>query len=381
MAEIKSLYDAIIKSQIKEDQCTNFLVWLLKKLPSKIFLEISKMSDLLINQVENNINFSVQALLKNSRPDALIEFYEGKYLIIETKLYPNSFNKEQFLNHFNGGREEYGEQNIWLLFLSGDEYIPSELNELKKKHYGRIGFISWKSLLQFLRSNVESLSEKYEIITKEFIAFANHYKIGRLISMNNEEIKRFIEVYPAVAKNQEAALEIFSGMLDKIKDRIIMECEELVEENEDDTQEKLPCLYRALNVDGWHIKKSSGFIFINILQKNMGIVLTGYQDKKEKAKFQLQWSENYKNKYKDDAKISSLTWVDEGEDEYAINGGYFKIVEGASGKLFDPTKISEFTDYFYWGYVYELEIEKIQSYYETIPKDFRKLLGTFLKDE
>jgi hypothetical protein len=261
MAEIKSLYDAFIKAPTEEDRCTNFLVWLLEKLPSKVILEICKIADLSVNQVGTNINVKVRPWLKKSSPDALIEFSEGKYLIIETKLYPNSFNKEQFLNHFNGGKEEFGEENIWLLFLSDDEYIPSELNELKEKHYGRIGFISWKSLLQFFNENVDSLGEKYEIIIKEFISFANHYKLGRLISMTNEEIKRFIEAYPVVAMNQEATLEIFSKILDKIKDRIIIECEELVKENEAEKQEELPCLYKALNIDGWYIKELSSYVF------------------------------------------------------------------------------------------------------------------------
>lgn len=379
MAKIISLYDAIIKTIKPEDKCTNFLLWLLEKLPSKIILDICKISDLSISQVKNNVSISVQYPLKNSRADGLVEFSDGKYLIIETKRFPNSFDKEQFLNHFNGGGNEFGEENIWLLFLSGDEHIPSELNELKKRYYGKIGFISWKSLLQFFRDNVELLGKKYEIVTKEFIAFANRYNLGRLISMNNEEIKKFIEVYPIVAIYQEAVLERFSEILNKIKDRIIMECEELVKENEDDTQEKLPCLYRALNIDGWHIEKSSGYVFVDILQRNIGIVLTGYQDKNEKAKFQPHWSENYRNKYKNDTNLRSLTWVSQGEDQYAVKGGYFKMVEGTSGKLFNPAQIPEFTDYFYFGYVPKLEIEKMQSYSETIVKDFKRLMDVFRK--
>jgi len=381
MAKIKNLYDAIIKTQSEEDQCTNFLVWLLGKLPSKIILEICKIAGLSISQVEIKVNIEVQyKLKKDSRPDALIEFSEGKYLIIETKRYPNNFDKEQFLKYFNGGKDEFGEQNIWLMFLSCDEDIPGELDELKKKHYGRIGFISWKSLLQFIGDNVDSLGKEFEIITKEFIYFAENHKL-RSLSMNNEEINRFIEAYPVVVKYQESVLERFSRILENIKDRIVTECEELVEKNEDDEVEKLPCLYGALNIDGWHIKGSSGYVFIDIFQKKVGIVLTGYQDKNEKEKFQPQWSENYKNKYKDDANLCSFTWINKGEDEYAIKGGYFKVVEETSGKIFNPTQISELKDCFYWGYVYDLDIEKIQIYNETIPKDFKKLLKTFLQNE
>jgi len=380
MAKIKNLYDAIIKTPIKEDQCTNFLVWLLEKLPSKVILEICRIADLSVNQVGTKINIEVQHLFKNSRPDALIEFSDGRYLIIETKLYPNSFNKEQFLNHFAGGKDEFGEQNVWLVFLSGDECIPSELNELKKKHYGRIGFISWKSLLQFLKDNANSLGEKFEIIIKEFLSFANHHKLGRLIFMNNEEIKKFLEIYPIVATQEEAVKDKFTQIINHLKNRIIIECEELVEENTGDIQKELPCLYIAFNIKTWHLEESSGYIFVDILSKKIGILLTGYQDKKEKEKCIPIWNKYYKNKYKDNPDLYAFTWIEEGEDEYAIKGGYFKMVEGTSGKIFDPTQISEFTDCFYWGYIYDLEIEKMQIYNETMPKDFKKLLETFLQN-
>jgi hypothetical protein len=122
-------------------------------------------------------------------------------------------------------------------------------------------------------------------------------------------------------------------------------------------------------------------MFSRYFTKKVGIVLTGYENEEGKAKFQPLWSENYKYKYKDDADLCSFTWINKGEDEYAIKGGYFKVVEGTSGKIFNPTQIPEFKDYFYWGYVYDLEIEKIQTYYETIPKDFKKLLETFLENE
>jgi hypothetical protein len=58
---------------IEENQCTNFLVWLLEKLPSKVILEICKIADLSVNQVGTNINIEVQTLFKKSCPDALIE--------------------------------------------------------------------------------------------------------------------------------------------------------------------------------------------------------------------------------------------------------------------------------------------------------------------
>ncbi len=375
MARIKSLYDAIIKTKIEEDQCTNFLVWLLEKLPPKTILGICKISGLSIDEAEIIVN-RVQFPLENSRPDALIEFLEGKYIIVETKRFPNRFEKEQFVNHFKGGCKEFGEENIWLLFLSGDEYIPDELDEFKGKHDGRIGFLSWKSLLCYIEENEKSIDEKYEIIIEEFKTFAKHYKLGRLKYMNNEEMKKFIETYPLIGKNQYVVEERFNKIINEMQKYIIAECEESVEENGDDIYEQLPCLYKCLKIKYWHTNYS-GYIFLNILLKNIGIILTGYSNEKEKRVFLELWNEQFKNKYKNDLKLCSLTWISEDDDD-AINNGYFKIVEGTSGKIFSPDKIAELADDFFWGYVYDLELENIQkSYYENVAKDFKKLLDTF----
>lgn len=133
MTKIKSLYDAI-NYQKPENQCTNFLAFLLEKLPNKKIIDgICKNSGLTIN--EDMLSVKVQYPLKDgiSIPDAIITFSNRKYLIIEAKMSDGGFKKTQFINHFNGGKEEFGgKENIWMLFLSGDDYIPSELNEFKK---------------------------------------------------------------------------------------------------------------------------------------------------------------------------------------------------------------------------------------------------------
>ncbi len=104
----------------------------------------------------------------------MLNFSDGKHLIIEAKLSSDDFKKSQFINHFNGSKKEFGEENIWLLFLSSDEVIPPELNEFKKKHpelKERIGFLSWKSLLTLL-DKYKAL-EKYGTILKssDFLLF------------------------------------------------------------------------------------------------------------------------------------------------------------------------------------------------------------------
>lgn len=379
MAKIRSLYDAIIKTKVKEDQCTNFLLWLLKKLPSNILLKIFKMSNLSITESEINFDFQVQYQMDDSRPDALIVFSESQYLIIETKRFPNKFDNDQFSKHLKNGQKEFGKENVWILFLSGDDQIPNELEILKNKYEGRIGFLSWKSLLKALKDNKDSIGEKYDIIIEEFLNFANWYKLGRLISMNKDELKVFFEAYPTVAKYEDAVNQTLLTVLDKIKDGIIVECEELVEGNDEEYLLTMPCLYKALNIKNWHIKKSSGYIFISALNKKIGVVLTGYQnDEMEKAKFIQLWDEKYKNKYREDLALNAFTYVFEDDETSDIYGEYFELVDGMSGKLFNPTQISEFANCFYWGYVYELDLENFNSHYETIPKDFKKLLNTFV---
>lgn len=99
--------------------------------------------------------------------------------------------------------------------------------------------------------------------------------------------------------------------------------------------------------------------------------------RKKKKKYLPIWDKAYKQKYKNDKRLISLSWIEEGDDDFAINNGYFKVIEGTSGKQFNPGKLSEFEETFYWGYIYPLEIIKMKSYYEFIPKDFNKLNAIF----
>lgn len=376
MAQIRSLYDAIVKTQVEENQCTNFLVWLIDKLPSEVLFEICEESNLsVLDDIQNNLNIDVQYLLENSIPDAIIEFSKERYIIIETKLYPNDFNREQFINHLNGGCKEFGYENIWLLFLSGDKNTPSELNDLILKHNGKIGFISWSSILKFLENYKVTLGEKYEIIINEFLIFAKHYKLGSLISMNNEEMKQFIENFVELEKFRKPCTDKLLETIDMCKDKIIIDSQEEVEEN-NESQAELPCLYKCLTINGWHTDYSA-YIYINILQKLIGICLTGYEDKDARNKFLKIWSEDFKDKYKKDSRLKSFTWVEEGDDELAINEGYFKVVEGTSGKSFNPESTSIFSRHFYFGYTYELNIPKLEALAGTIADDFKSLLDRF----
>lgn len=195
--------------------------------------------------------------------------------------------------------------------------------------------------------------------------------------MNNEEMKQFIEKYYELEKFRKPCSDKLLQAIDMYKDKIIIDSQEKVEENKDDKQEKLPCLYKCLKIKGWHTNESV-YIYINILQKLIGICLTGYQnDKNERKKFLELWENSFKDMCKEDARLKPFTWVNEDDDELAINGGYFKIMEGTSGKSFNPAETTIFSKHFYFGYTYELNIPELEAIAGTIANDFKTLLERF----
>ncbi len=378
MAKIKSIYDAIVKTKVEEDQCTNFLVWLIGKLPAAIISQICILADIDIGENFNNQReITVQYPLENSRPDAVIES-NNKYLIIETKRYPNTFNIIQFLNHHNGAIKEFGKDNFGLIFLSGDKDIPDELNKLIKQNIGSIGHISWLSLLELLSNNKKNLNSAWSIIIDEFLDFAKHKKLGRLIAMNNQEMQQFIDRYAELEKFRQPCAESLNKILDQYVERIIIDCEERMKlcDDDDDYQDELPCLYKSFNIKSWHTQYSS-YVYINIIQKKVGICLTGYQEKKDINPFLELWNKSMKIKYKEDGELISFTWIEKDDDDMAINEGYFKIIEGTKGKIINPTQIPDLSESFYFGYIYDLTIDFLEEYKNQIGMDFKKMLDNF----
>jgi len=374
MTKISCLYDAIIKYKKPEDQCTNFLMRLLDLLPSEVLSKICEESKLsCFNDIHDDLKIKVQYPLEKSIPDAKIEFSENKYIIIEVKLYPNSFKEKQFMDHFNGGCKEFGKENTWFLFLSGDENIPPKLSELIMEHQGRVGQISWNSIIILIEEFRKSLDRKYEIILYEFLMFAQKYKLGRLISMNDKEMEQFIENFSQLEKFRKPCTDKLLDTIDMYKDDIIKNSNKKVEENNDDNQVELPCLYKGFKIKGWHIEKSA-FIFINISKKLTGICFTGYEYDDGRNEFLELWDQKFENIYKEDPRLKSFAFIDEDEDDLAINGGYFKEFEETRGKSFNPIELDEFSDYFYFGYTYELDISKLEDLTETIVNDFNILL-------
>ncbi|MGO9620944.1 MAG: hypothetical protein ACLPT6_06030 [Desulfobaccales bacterium] len=372
MTRIRSLYDAI-RTKIKEDQCTNLLFWLLKKTPSKVLLDILIESGLSIDTIDDNIDFLVQYPLKNSRADAKIDLSDNCWLIVEVKRLANFFYKEQFINHLKGARQEFGNDNTYFLFISGDNNIPNELETIITKNgdKGKIGFISWRKIFDLLNSYKYDFAEKYKIIIDEFLTFAKHYNLWRIMPMNKQDLQEFLSSYNVVYKYKDTVLEICEDFIMSLKNRIIIESNELIEENKGDTSEEFPCLIKSLFIDGWHLKKreSSAYIFIDVLNHRLGIVLNGYQDSKDKAEFLTLWNNKYKFIYEKDPRLNSFAW----DDEYNV----FRIIEGTTSKIFNPEKVSEFEDYFYWGYCYDLDFEKLKLYLDSISNDFKALLKDF----
>lgn len=373
MARIASLCDALIKTKIEEDQATNFLLWLVRTLPVEVVELICAKAGLTIAQPGDVLDTisQVNLLYWNSKPDGRIEFSGGLNLIIETKRGSDAYDHSQFQRHLKGATEKFGRNNVRLLFLSGDEHAHEDLAKMMRKHPGRIGFISWKSLLQCLEDYARASDEKAKTLIREFIVFAKHYKLGRLTSMNEQQLRAFFEAYPVVIRYQEAAKEYFLGLIDRIVAQV-EHSEIRVSRNEDQQEDELPVLYKAFDVAGWHIQPSS-YVFIDVVLKKIGIVLVGYEHRDKKTIFLNLWNDIFKHQYKGKVNLSALTWVDEDGEEYS----HFKPVGGYNGLGFNPSGFSEFNDHFYWGQLYDLGTGFDPDKPEKLAKDFTGLLDIF----
>ena len=375
MREIRSLYDALLKTQVKEDQCTNFLFWLLRKLPLACLQEVCRKSGLPLDGISNEYGFRAQWALEKSRPDGLMQLAQDKFLIVETKRFPNALDRWQFEKHITGGAKEFGARNCWFLFISGDSQEPRDLVQLRSVYGDRIGFMSWMRLLGIVTSLKQRMEKPYSILIDEFLIFARYYGLGKLTDMNADETKAFLAAYPTVIRYQEAAKEKFSKVVLKISERVILDCEERVRAP-DPVQTVPPCFYRGLNVEGWHMPGNSIFIFLNILTKQIGVIGNGYEDRKQKEALLPLWNEQFKQTFRDNPELHAFTWIRKGDDESEAE--YFKLVTGTSGKLFDPAALDDFKDYFYWGYCYPLEIEMLdEPLFVKIASDAKKLLALF----
>jgi len=297
-----------------------------------------------------------------------------KFLIVETKRFSNALDRSQFENHITGSAKEFVAAKCWFLFISGDSEEPPDFAQLRSEYGNCIGFVSWMRLLAILRGLKERLEKPYSILIDEFLIFARYYGLGKLTDMNADETKAFLAAYPTVVRYQEAATEKFSKAVLRISERVILDCEGRATARE--PVKTLPCPYRELNVEGWHVPTVSIFIFLNILTRQIGLIGNGYQNQKEKEDFLPLWNEQFKQTFRGNPELHAFTWIEEGDEESGAQG--FKLVTGTSGKLFDPAALDVFRDYFYWGYCYPLEIDVLdEPLLVKIASDAKKLLASF----
>src|SRR5712692_220490 len=374
MREIRNLCDVLLDTHVDEDQCTNFLLWLFRRLPAKCLNEFCVKARLKLGQVTTDYPFRAQLKLEHSRPDALLEFETGRFLLIETKRPNNPLNASQFANHIAGGIKEFGIEKCWFLFISGDSNEPPELDQFRHKHRARIGFLSWIDVFDLLAKFKQQLEKPYAIFIEEFLIFARRHRLGKALLMNEQEMTTFLQAYPAIYRSQEAAQQTFQRLLDSIVQRIVLECEERVTLADDDARDKLPQLYQCLRVKGWHIPLYSLYVVLNALTREIAVLGNGYGSAKEKKEFLSLWNAGFKQLYKNDPKLHAFTWIKQGDDDDAWEGGYFKQVRGTAGKLFDPTHVGDFGDYFQWGYIYRIDQDSLgEPFVAKIGAEVRKL--------
>lgn len=101
MPRLRSLYQAISVDKA-EDKCTNFLIYLLQNLPANYFSELLYLSGITNEKVSSISEFEVQYRLKSRIPDAIIRYGNSSYMIIESKLYSNRLDLQQFKDYTGG---------------------------------------------------------------------------------------------------------------------------------------------------------------------------------------------------------------------------------------------------------------------------------------
>ena len=377
MPEIHNLTDALVKTRVVEDQCTNFLLWVLRNLPGHCLQEFCRESGVFVDGISNEWSFSSQWVLDGSRPDARIQLTRDKYLFIETKRGPNALNRAQFQNHITGATKSLGASRCLFLFISGDSEPPRDLIDLGSEHHAAIGFISWKRILGFLDSQKQALKKPYSVFIDEFRIFTRHHQLGKITYMTPDETKHFLAVYPTVRRYQEAAEERFKTLRSEMIQRIVAEVGERVTVSDSgERSDELPLLYSPLNINGWFITVDSAFVFVDIFTKQCGLIAVGYQSPLEKSDLLPLWESEYGHTFRSNPRLQALTWTDSLEDD--PGQWRFRVTEGYSGKLFDPNAYVDFNTHFYWGYSYPLDLDVPEETISGQHRIGRKRTGGFV---
>ena len=308
--------------------------------------------------------------LGNSIPDAVLEFPGPKYVVVETKIRPGMCSETQLLNHYHGAADRFGEDKIFLLFLSVERMPPSGVGLLSGQFKGKVFFLSWQHVLRYLEPKRAAGDHEQRFFLEQFFAIIRAEKLWRLFSMNTDELKSFLVHFPEVSTGREAATNTLLSLLEAILARAIACSGESAEDwTSEDSNWELPCLYSALKIRSWHTN-TSAYIFVNAALGKVGVILTGYQDDRaQKEKLLGRWQDVFKSAFAGDPSARTFTWAEKDEDEFAGATGYFRLIEGTAGQVFDPSKFEVFADYFYWGYCQSGR----ERHRETVPASGRGL--------
>jgi hypothetical protein len=236
---------------------------------------------------------------------------------------------------------------------------PREVQLLSSIFPGKIFFLSWRRLLACLEGKRAAMDREHQVYLEDFFARIRAEKLWRLFPMTADELKSFVAHYPEVFRNTEAGENELNRLLQLLCTRAIAASGERAEDHSaEEYSQELPCIYCTLKVHGWHTM-SSAYIFINAALTKVGIVLIGYEKRTQKVNFMSRWHESFKTVFAGDLDIRTFVWED--EDEIAGDNGYFKLIEGTTGQVFDPSKFQVFDDVFYWGYWHDLDVSNFDS--------------------
>ncbi|HUE00532.1 MAG TPA: hypothetical protein VMR62_13245, partial [Bryobacteraceae bacterium] len=239
-----------VKGHTPEDRCTNALVWLFEKCSPELSCQVLSLAGLNLD-VPPAVTGQAQVHLGQSIPDAILEF-AGQYVVIETKIYPGVCRESQLQKHYQHAANKYGEQRIFLLFLSVDRIAPGEVTLLARQHPGKVFFLSWHRVLQYLSSKGLISDPKQQVYLEQFFDMVRTEKLWRLIPMTTDELKGFLALYPDVCTKLESARISLYNLLDSVCTAAIASSGEAAEDSREDFSDELPCLYSAIKIPGWH---------------------------------------------------------------------------------------------------------------------------------
>jgi len=275
------------------------------------------------------------------------------------------------LYHYTSGVREFGKDNAYAIFISGDNRPPKELAKIRSKFSGKIGFLSWHKDIIPCLDQTRITYKKLSLILKEFKTFLKYRLKGVVTVEDLKKVSEYYSKYRYVKENEKRVTDSVWDKLEGIEKGIVKKYKNYAggpkasEEQEEPGHKNMPCIYTWIS-----LKKASlidyAYIFGDITTKKAAIILVGYQwytKPKDKKSFIRKWNRDYKNKIK--GKYKLYTWNDD--------KGVFDVLN----KKPEMEKLINF----YWGFEYDLVklISNQQSMTKKIVSDFEDLLTNFCR--